>query len=129
MRLVLDDVTVAIAATPEPSSTTIATAGAYVVVVATTLPERAVGLTSCYLGEIDGDTAASHLHLGPGPQERLSQRVLPGAQPGLTHARTCLLDHAAELQTALAELTGETISVNVGARALDQAASAWTQPN
>ena len=129
MRLVLHDITVAIATTPQPSSTTIATAGAYVVVVATTLPDRAVGLTSCYLGEIDGDTAASHLHLGPGPEERLSQRVLPGDQPGLTHARTCLLDHAAELQTALAELTGEAVSVDVAPRALDQAATAWTQPS
>ena len=55
--------------------------------------------------------------------------MLPGDQPGLTHARTCLLDHAAELQTALAELTGEAVSVDVAPRALDQAATAWTQPS
>jgi hypothetical protein len=125
VRLVLYDVTVAIASAPERSSTTIATAGAYVVVVATTLPDRAVGLTSCYLGEIDGDTAASHLHLGPGPEERLAQRVLPGDQPGLTHARTCLLDHAAELQEALAQLTGQAVSVDVTPSALERAAEAW----
>ena len=82
---------------------------------------------AAYLGEIDGDTAASHLHLGPGPEEHLSQRVLPGDQPGLTHARTCLLDHGAELQAALGELTGEAVSVDVGPRALDQAAEAWQQ--
>jgi hypothetical protein len=98
VRQTLDDITVAIASTLETSSTTIATVGAYVVVVATTLPDRAIGLTSCYLGELDGDTAVSHLHLGPGPRERLSQRILEAGQPGVTHARTCLLDHAAELR-------------------------------
>ena len=128
VRRVLDDFTVTLAAIVEPSSTTIATVGAYVVVVATTLPERAIGLTSCYLGELEGDTAVSHMHLGPGPDERLSQRVLPGQQPGLTHARTCLLEHAAELQAAVSEVTGKHVSTDVGPRALEQAAAAWTEP-
>src|SRR4051794_646584 len=43
VRQALDDITVAIASTLETSSTTIAAVGAYVVVVATTLPDRAVG--------------------------------------------------------------------------------------
>ena len=128
VRRVLDDFIVTLAAIVEPSSTTIASVGAYVVVVATTLPNRAIGLTSCYLGELDGDTAVSHLHLGPGPHERLSQRVLPSQQPCLTHARTCLLDHAAELQNAVSEVTEQHVSVDVGPRALEHAASAWTEP-
>ena len=53
--------------------------------------------------------------------------LCPRDQPGLTHARTCLLDHGAELQAALGELTGEAVSVDVGPRALDQAAEAWQQ--
>jgi hypothetical protein len=72
---------VAIASTIEPSSTTIATAGGYVVIITTTLPGPVFGLTSCYLGPLDGDTAVSHLHLGPGRQDRLAQRVSPGEQP------------------------------------------------
>jgi hypothetical protein len=129
VRQSLDDITVAIASTIEPSSTTIATAGPYVVVVATTLPDRAIGLTSCYLGELDGETAASHLHLGPGPRERLRQRVLEAGQVGVAHARTCLLDHAAELRAALNEATEEHVTVDVGARALDRAAQAWAEPS
>jgi hypothetical protein len=129
VRQALDDITVAIASTIEPSSTTIATLGAYVVVVATTLPDRAIGLTSCYLGELDGETAVSHLHLGPGPGERLSQRILKAGQPGVTHARTCLLDHAAELRAVVSEVTEAHVTVDVGAQALERAAQAWTQPS
>lgn len=128
MRQALD-ITVAIASTIETSSTTIATVGAYVVVVATTLPERGIGLTSCYLGELDGATAVSHLHLGPGPRDRLSQRILEAGQPGVTHARTCLLDHAAELRAAVSEVTEDRVTVDVGARALERAAQAWAEPS
>jgi hypothetical protein len=128
VRRVLDDVTVAIAGRIEPSSTTIATAGAYVVGVATTLPGRVVGPTSCYLGAFEGDTAVSHLHLGPGRRDRLAQRILPGEQPGLTRARACLLEHAGELQAALSDLTHEQVSVDVSPRALEQAAGAWAEP-
>jgi hypothetical protein len=125
VRRDLPDLTVSIDATPEPSSSTIATAGAYVVVLATTLPDRACGLTSCYLGELDADTAVSHLHLGPERHAELTQRVLPGGRPGLTHARTCLLDHAAELQERLADDLGETVRVEVGERTLEHAGLAW----
>jgi hypothetical protein len=129
VRQELDDIAVVITSTAEPSSTTIATVGPYVVVVATTLPDRAIGLTSCYLGELGGDTAVSHLHLGPGPRERRSQRILEAGQPGVTHARTCLLDHAAALRAAVSEVTEEHVAVDVGARALERAAQAWTEPS
>ena len=127
MRHALDDITVAIASTIEPSSTTIGTVGAYVVVVATTLPDRAIGLTSCYLGELDAETAVTHLHLGRGPRERLVQRILEAGHAGVTHARTCLLDHAAELRGAVGEVTEAHVTVDVGARALEHAAEAWTE--
>lgn len=129
MRQALDDITVAIASTIETSSTTIATVGAYVVVVATTLPDRAIGLTSCYLGELEGETAVSHLHLGPGPRERLNRRILEAGQAGVAHARTCLLDHAAELRAAVSEVTEEHVTVDVGAHALERATQAWTEPS
>lgn len=127
MRHTLDDFTVTIASTVEPSSTTIAAVGAYVIVVATTLPGPALGLTSCYLAEDQGETAVSHLQLGPGPEHQIAQRVVGAALTGVTHVRTCLLDHAAELQAQIAAVTGQLVRVDVGTRALGQAARAWEQ--
>jgi hypothetical protein len=125
VRVELDDVTITVDGQPAKSSTTIAAAGAYVVVVATTLPDLVRGLTSCYLGQPGGALAASHLHLGPDRHEQLTQHVVP---PGRLHATTagaCLLDHAAELQTALAELADARVAVDVGLTALARAADAW----
>ena len=45
------------------------------------------------------------------------------------HARACLLDHAAEFQQALAELTGEQVLVDIPAGALERAARAWQPPH
>jgi hypothetical protein len=128
VRHALDDITVAIASKIKPSSTTIATVGAYVVVVATTMPDRATGPTSSYLGEVDAETAVTHLYLGRGPRGRLVQRTLESSHAGVTHARTCVLDHAAELRAAIEDVTEEHVTVDVGARALEQAAEAWTEP-
>lgn len=127
MRQTLYDFTVTIASTVAPSSTTVAAVGAYVVVVATTLPGRALGLTSCYLAEMQADIAVSHLHLGPGPEHQIAQRVLEAGVTAVTHVRMCLLDHAAELQAQIAVVTTEAVRVDVGTRALDQAARAWDQ--
>ena len=125
MRVLLEEVTVGVDGQNESSSTTLASAGAYVLVVATTLPGRAVGLTSCYLGQLGGAIAASHLHLGPGKHEHFAQRLLAPEQPRATVAGACLLDHAAELQSALAEHTGSSVTVDVGLAALTRAAEAW----
>jgi hypothetical protein len=40
-----------------------------------------------------------------------------------------LLDHAAELRAAVSEVTEEHVAVDVGARALERAAQAWTAPS
>jgi hypothetical protein len=125
VRVLLEEVTVGVDGQYEPSSTTLATAGGYVLVVATTLPERAVGLTSCYLGQLGGAIAASHLHLGPEKHEHFAQRLLAPEQPRASIAGACLLDHAAELQSALAERTGSSVTVDVGLAALTRAAEAW----
>jgi hypothetical protein len=55
--------------------------------------------------------------------------VLPPALHVDEHARACLLDHAAELQQALGELTGEQVLVDVPAGALERAARAWRPPH
>ena len=125
MRVLLEEVTVGVDGQNESSSTTLASAGGYVLVVATTLPGRAIGLTSCYLGQLGGAIAASHLHLGPGKHEHFAQRILAPEQLRATVAGACLLDHAAELQSALAEHTGSSVSVDVGLAALTCAAEAW----
>jgi hypothetical protein len=125
VRVLLEEVTVGVRGRYEASSTALATAGGYVLVVATTLPERAVGLTSCYLGQLGGAIAASHLHLGPGKHEHFAQRILAPEQLRATVAGACLLDHAAELQRAVAEHTGSSVSVDVGLAALTRAAEAW----
>jgi hypothetical protein len=106
------------------SETTLATVSGYVVVLASVVPRLAVTLTSTYLGQIDGDTAASHLRLLPDAAllptaSPLSQRVLPGAQPGSTHLRLCLLDHVAELQQLLADLTRDVVAIDIAASTFD----------
>jgi hypothetical protein len=131
VRVLLEEVTVAVDGQTESSSTTLATAGGYVLVVATTLPEHAIGLTSCYLGQLGGAIAASHLHLGPDQHEHFAQRLLAPEQARASVAGGCLLDHAAELQIALAERTGSSVAVDVGLAALARAAEAWgpAEPN
>jgi hypothetical protein len=125
VRIELDSFHVEIAGAAVRSSTTIGSVGAYVVAVATTLPDQVLGLTSCYLGQLDGAIAASHLRLGPDRYERLSAHVLPHAPHVGEHARACLLDHSAELQQALADLTGQHVLVDVAASALERAGDAW----
>jgi len=129
VRIQLDSFHVAIAGAEVQSSTTIGTVGAYVVVVASVIPDRVLGLTSCYLGDVGGAIAASHLRLGPDRAEQVTAQVLPPAPHVEQHARACLLDHAAELQHSLAELTGEQVLVDVPASALERAARAWRPPH
>jgi len=125
VRIELESFHVEIAGAAVGSSTTIGSVGGYVVVVATTVPDQVLGLTSCYLGQLDGAIAASHLRLGPGGYERLSAQVLPRAPHVGEHARACLLDHAAELQQAIADLTGAQVLVDVAGGALERAVEAW----
>jgi hypothetical protein len=44
---------------------------------------------------------------------------------GTTHPRRCLLDHAAELQGALAELADNHVQVQVAPPALERADTVW----
>ena len=50
------------------------------------------------------------------------------ACPGQSHARACLLDHAAELRDALGELLeDEEVSVELAEETLEQAARVWSR--
>lgn len=73
MRVELPAIAVTVDGVEQAASTTIATAGPYVV-VATTLPDRVQLVTSVYLGDLTGPVAASHLHLvaGAGDSRRAS---------------------------------------------------------
>lgn len=125
VRVKLDDVTVTVGGQVVTSSVTIGAIGAYVVVIATTVPDLVRGLTSSYLGRPDGALAASHLHLGPERQERLAQHLVPAGRVHASTAGACLLDHAAELQAALAEQTHAHVAVDVGVAAMALAAEVW----
>jgi hypothetical protein len=97
------------------------------VVVLSVLESRAVTLVSCYLADLAGPTAASHMRLAPGQPPRVAQRVLEGL-PGQSHARACLFDHAAELRDAVGELLeDEEVSVELGEETLELAARVWSR--
>jgi len=125
-RTVLTAIDVAINGAAQVSETTIGAIGGYAVVLTTALPDRGVTLTSSYLAAMRGDIAASHLCSTPGDPAQIEQHVLPGEQPGQTHAQACLLDHVAELQARLAALTGATVTVDVAQSTLQRADSAWS---
>jgi len=127
MRLELEGVEVWADEWRERCATTIQAAGAYVVVVETVLPSRATGLSSCYLCNLAGGTAVSHLRRAPGSSPVFSQRVLSG-MPGATLARACLLEHATELQALLDPDGDEALHVELSEQALARAESVWRTP-
>ena len=124
MRGPLAGVTVLLDGTPAPGSTTLTGVGAYVLVIATALPEQATTLTSCYLGRPDGALAVSHLRVGP-DDDQLDQHVLAPSQLHATAAGACLLDHAATLRDTLDHAGHATVTVDVTDDALDAAIDAW----
>jgi hypothetical protein len=123
----LRDFTVMLSDHPERSSTSLETAGGYVLVIATTLPDRALALTSCYLSAPDGDVSATHLRLDPSGEQHTYAR-LSADNLASTHTSRCLLDHAGRLNDALAALTRETVAIDVGLDALEHSQRAWGPP-
>jgi hypothetical protein len=126
-RVILRGIEVQVDAVAQDASTTIGAIGGYAVVVATALPQLGVMLTSSYLAEMVGDIAASHLSSVPGGPPIIDQHVLPGPQPGQTHARTCLLDHVAELRDTLDAFhtSAMTVTVTIADSTLQDADRAW----
>jgi hypothetical protein len=99
-------------------------AGGHVVAVASVVPSLGLTVHSAYLAGLDGRTAGSHLWAAPGTPGVFAQRVLESL-PGITIARGCLLDHAAELHSAVAAATGEPAGIEIDDQALDRAARLW----
>jgi hypothetical protein len=127
-RIALTGIDVTIDAVAQDSSTTIGAVGGYAVVVATALPQIGVTLTSSYLAAMIGDIAASHLCSVPGGPPIIDQHVLPGDQPGQTHAQACLLDHVAEVRNVLDALhrSAATVTVDIADDTLQRADRAWS---
>jgi hypothetical protein len=126
-RIALTGIDVAIDAVCQDSSTTIGAVGAYAVVLATALPQLGVTLTSSYLAAMVGDIAASHYCSVPGGPPIIDQHVLPGDQPGRTHAQACLLDHVAEVRDILDAFHASTatVTVTIADATLQRADGAW----
>jgi hypothetical protein len=127
MRLELDGLEVCADEWRERCSTAIENVSGYVVVVISVLESRAVTLVSGYLADVGGETAVSQMRLTSGASAAFSQRMLR-AMPGQTHARACLLDHAAELRELLDDLFEEDVSVELSEHALERAAGVWRPP-
>ena len=128
MARTLSAIRIAIDAVSQSSETTIGAVGAYAVILTTALPELGVTLTSAYLAAMVGDIAASHLSSVPGGPPIIDQHVLPGDQPGATHAQTCLLDHVSEVRSVLEAYlasTAATVTATIGDDTLTQADEAW----
>jgi hypothetical protein len=88
---------------PTRSETVVADVGAYVLVIATALPDLALDLHSTYTGHERAGTIAAHLILARDAYKAFAQEhdhdVLP-----VTHARRgCLYDHLHRLQELLQE--------------------------
>jgi hypothetical protein len=126
-RAPLTGITLSIDGTPQTCETTIGTVGGSAVIVASALPELGITLTSSYLAAMVGDIAASHLCSAPGGPPIIDQHVLPGRQPGQTHAQTCLLDHVAELRDTLDAFhaSDAIVTADIADVALEQADHAW----
>ena len=126
MRLELDGIEVRADEWSERCQTVVEAVGGYVVAVSSVFQGRAVTVVSCYLADLAGPVAVSHLRLAPGRAPEVSQRVLESLA-GVSHARACLLDHAAVLRDALDDLLAEEeeVGVEVDEVALERASSVW----
>ena len=120
LRLLLDG-------RPIDGETVVQEAGGYVLVVETVVPPAGLALTSCYLADLGGDTAVSHMRLLPGGRTAFRQGVL-GRLPGQTHARGCLLDHVTELRAAAELELGAGVVFKVDDSALEHAGRVWLRP-
>ena len=111
----------------ETCSSAIDSVSGYVVVVISVVQSRALLVASAYLAHVGGPTAVSHLRSSPGGPSGFRQRIIE-RMPGQTHARACLLDHAAELRDAFEELIpDEEVMVEVSDQALAEAARVWSR--
>jgi hypothetical protein len=97
MRLHLEGVEISTGGQPARCETEIVIAGAFVVAITTVIEQHGVQLTSSYLADLAGPTAAAHMTL-TGSRPRFHHRILQ--LTGTRHARGCLLDHDVRVDVA-----------------------------
>jgi len=103
------------------SETTRAAVGPHVLVLTTTVPTAALTVITTYTGADDVDTRVTDLALARRPRATAGTRLVPRAELPVTHARDrCLLDHLAQVRTALAELCDLSARVDVRDAALHE---------
>ena len=123
MRVQLEGVRVTVGDARLACSTELIAAGGFVVTAITVVADVGVQLLSSYVAGLQGPAAATHMVSAAGVP-RLEQHTVQLA--GVTLARACLLDHAAQLRELLADTHMlEDVRVDVDERALADAQSVW----
>jgi hypothetical protein len=102
---------------PVRSETRVASAGAYVLVLSSVLPDHAIELHSSYVGHPGTPTQASHLMLAPGISNSGAVEHDETSIPVIIARRRCIYDHLQRLQDFLAEL-GHTFQIPLADDAL-----------
>ncbi len=96
------------------------TAGPYVVVLTTALPDVPLTVTTTYIGADGVDTTAVDLILSRRPLADRATRSLPRDDVPVTHAHDrSLLDHLAQVHSALADHDQRTAKVDVPGAVVD----------
>jgi hypothetical protein len=128
MRVELEGVEITVGGRVERVDAEMIAAGAYVIVLVTVLEDRSAQLVSTYLAPLHGPAAVTHMWSSATDASRFAHRTLE--LPGTRHARGCLLDHAAELRTMLADELAETthVRIDVSEHALEIATRLWMNP-
>jgi hypothetical protein len=106
------------------SETLLERSGAHVIVITSVLADLALTLCSSYLSDLSDRCAVSHLRCTR-TGNAFAQRVVENLG-GVTLARGCLLDHAAELRATTQAAAGREIRVEIPDAALAQAADVWS---
>jgi hypothetical protein len=118
MATTLPALTITVDGRPSPAQTSGAGV-ADAAVLTTAVPHIALTLTSVYLA----GALAAHLIRAPGRPPRLDVDDVDPDELPVTHARErCLLNHAAALQRAAAQLTAREVTIDVPDSALTVAA-------
>ncbi|MGH2878684.1 MAG: hypothetical protein ACRDK4_03635 [Solirubrobacteraceae bacterium] len=103
---------------PARSRTHATSVGAYILVIATVIPEHAIDLHSTYTGHQRTKTLTTHLRLARNAYGTIASEHDRSDLP-VTHARRhCLFDHLQHLQDLLDEL-GLTATIAVDDDAID----------
>lgn len=103
---------------PVRSRTLATSIGAYVLVIATVLPDQAIDLHSTYTGHEHTDTLASHLLLATGAYDTISAQHDHDQLPVMYARRHCLYDHLHHLQDLLDRL-GIAATIPLDERAVE----------